>query len=293
MRSLIALGGGLAAIVILTLAASGGVAYATFHCMRIHAVMGGFDGNNNIQYVELRMDIGAQNFVGGHTIEFRDAAGTLKATFTFPTNVTNSATGDSILVATQEFNAAATGSTADFTFSMANTVGANGGDPLHPVQGPGGKVTWAAGFSNCALTTPVDSVAYGGAPADYGTPAVALPNPSDNRALRLSDLSTSPTNNSTEYSLQPVATSSFAVGPANLPTDFTTPRNNSRTVLKLAAPASVGGIAEEPGVAVSGSRSAGAPGRGMGYVPFVSGTALLGALAAGGAWRVRRRRRRT
>src|SRR5438105_308736 len=128
------------AIAIVSLAGPG-VALANFHCMRIHAVMAGFDGNAKIQYVELRMDAGGQNFVGGHTMKFFDGSGLLKATFTFPASMpANASTGDSILIATTEFNANVTGGMADFVFTNTNTTASNGGDAMHPIQGTNGKV---------------------------------------------------------------------------------------------------------------------------------------------------------
>lgn len=229
----------------------GRTAEAAFHCMRIHAVMGGFSGNNNIQYVELRMDLGGQTVLGGHTIQFFDAAGTLKATFTFPSGITNGSTGDSTLVATSEFNSNVTGGAADFTFSGANTVGANGGDPLHPVQLTGGSVVFP-GFTCGLLRTVVDAVAYGSATATFGSAAAALPGTGTMQGLRLSNLNVNPSDNSAEYSLENVSTSTFAVTVGNLASDFTTPRNNGRTVLKLNAPvASVGGVAQAPDLASS------------------------------------------
>jgi hypothetical protein len=275
---------------------SANVSYAAFHCMRIHAVKAGFGGNANIQYVELRMSVASQPLVAGHTIQFFDGSGTLKATFTFPANVTNAATGESILIATSEFNAVAFGGGADFTFSNGNTVGANGGDPLHPIQSPNGKIVWAAGSLSCSSTmAPVDSVATGTAAADYGTAAVPLAGAADVHALRLGDLNPSPTNNSAEYSLQPVATSSFAVPVANLPTDFSTPRNNARMVLQLNAattPPSVGGIAHPPEVAAPAPLAHRHPAGGPPWmlITLVSGGAVA-ALGAGGlVFRARRAR---
>lgn len=289
--SLVAAG---ALIPVLLLVASLGhvdIAYASFHCMRIHAVMGGYNGNSTIQYVELRMDEPGQEFVALQPLEFFDAAGVLKATFTFPANVTNASTGDSILVATSEFNAAAMGGTADFTFSNANTTASNGGDPLHPVQSPGGKVVWLPAGPTCTVRNPpADSVAYGGATADFGTAAVALPSPSTNMALRLNNLNTIPTDNSTEYALNPVATSTFMVAPANLPTDLTTPRNNGRVVLKLPA-ASVGGVAVEaalPARPVAASATGGR--RSYGVEAGIAAAAVVLAAVACGAWVMRRRR---
>jgi hypothetical protein len=306
MRLLLGFMAGVVAYLALAVASWSGtpVALASFHCMRIHAAMAGFDGNNRIQYVELRMDAPGQNLVHSgipnapHTIAFFDASGTLKATFTFPADVTNAATGDSILVATHEFNASVLGGAADFEFTMADTVAVNGGDPLHPVQGPNGKVQYAPeSTSSCVFPAkfPLDSLAYGSAAADpgFGSAAVMLPSPSDNHALRLSNLNSTPMNNSTEYALQSVATSTFAVTFANLPTDFTTPRNNARTVLQLVPPPSVGGISEAPGLPQSGAVPSN---RGKGDTDYwlygiVSAMAVVSASAAGVyayRWRIRR-----
>ena len=221
-------------------------ASAAFHCMRIHAVMAGFKGDNNVQYVELRLVGGGQQFVGFRQIKFYDAAGTLKATFTFPNSASNGSKGDSILVATQEFNDATLGGNADFTFSNANTTGSNGGDPLHPVQSPEGRVTFAEGFDNCdagftASPGEVDSLTYndesmGDASAHFGTPASPLPSPSDNRALQLNhnvNSQLAPSANNTEYGLSAVSTNTFSVAASSLSSDLTSPRNNSRTVLQL------------------------------------------------------------
>ncbi len=304
-------------------------AYAAFHCMRIHAVMAGFNGGNDVQYVELRMSSAFQSFVGFRQVKFYDAAGTLKATFTFPNSVTNAARGDSILVATQEFNDATPGGNADFTFTNGNTAGSNGGDPLHPVQSPDGKVTFAEATLNCAFGgPPVASVAYGSfsGTVDYGSAAVALPSPSDDRALRLGNLNTAPVNNSTEYSLQPVSSTTFSVAAGSLPTDLTSPRNNSRTVLRLqpagptptptstptatatptATPTptitptptptidpSVGGIAELPEVAGTPLDATGSSDSSAGLLAGVIAAVVAGAVALGGAaWYVRRPRQR-
>jgi hypothetical protein len=299
MRVLISLAAALIVSVFVIASSGANVALASFHCMRIHAVMGGFVGNPNVQYVELRMNTGGQGLVSGHTLEFRDAAGTLKATFTFPSNVTNAATGESILIATSEFNSAASGGTADFTFSGANTVGANGGDPLHPVQGANGSVTWVAvgspgASSNCALQgPPVDQVAYGTATATYGTAATTLPSPGTAQALRLNNLAFMVTNNSTEYSLQNVATATAMVTAPNLSTDFTTPRNNSRAVIRLNTPTtpSVGGIAEPPDLGSVATGSAESADSGMNYARYAGvGAAIAFLTLCGAGWYAYRRR---
>ncbi len=288
MRSVLSF---LAAFVVATstlVLSQGGVADAAFHCVRIHSVAGGYNGNNNIQFVELRLDMPGHQFVGGHAIQFFDPAGTLKATFTFPTGVTNGSAGDSILVATSEFNAAAAGGTSDFTFTATNTTAANGGDLLHPVQVPGGTVVWASTSGPCFTggPAPVDSVAYGAATATYGTAATALPNPGTLKALRLSNLNNPPTNNSTEYSLTNVSPGTYTVVAGNLTTDFTTPRDNGRKVLRL-PPVSVGGVSEPAAVSGSLAATPDAHGRDSGGYAVAGGVAaaLLGAAAAWYAYR--------
>lgn len=218
-------------------------ASAAFHLIRIHAVMAGVNGDNTIQYVELRMCSGGQPLLAGHTLKFYDGSGTLKATFTFPSNVSNASAGDSILVATSEYNAASSGpggggsgGDADAVFSMANTTAVNGGDPLHPIQDVNGKVRFADQESDgcdSGVTNTVgdaDSVAYGTAASDWMAAAPALPSPSDNRALRLGALSPGPFNNSSEYSLQATSATAKTVALANLVSDLDTPRNNARQV---------------------------------------------------------------
>ena len=234
-----------AALSLLATLSSSQPAFAAFHLIRIHAVMAGLNGDNTIQFVELRMCAVGQPFVATHTLKFYDSAGALKATFTFPSSVSNSSLGESILIATAEYNTASvgpgmggSGGDADFVFSMANTAGSNGGDPLHPVQDINGKVRFADQQSDGCDTNitntvgDADSVAYGTATADFVSAAPALPSPSDNQALRESNLA-GPTNNSTDYSLQVMSTVSKTVAAANLPTDLDTPRNNAREVANL------------------------------------------------------------
>ncbi len=265
-------------------------AYAAFHCMRIHAVMGGFSGDPKIQYVELRMTLGGQNLLTGHKIFFYDGSNTLQATFTFPAGVTGTTfTGDSILIATTEFNSAVTGGSADFTFS-GNTTG--GGDVDHPVGSPNGKVVFEPTPSpNCGNpTAEVDSVAYGTGTPNFGSAAAALPSPSDNRALRLDALTYPPTDASVHNALAAVSASTFSVTSGNLSTDLTTPRNHARTVLRLNVPA-VGGVAEEPALPSPNAASGATAGGGDRASAMSAAAAGIAAAIAGVAvWYVYRRR---
>jgi hypothetical protein len=265
--------------------------------MRIHAVMHQFYGDPQVQYVELRMNTGGQNLVGGHTIQFYDAANTLKATFTFPSSVANSTTGDSVLIGTTQFNDVTPGGDADFPFA-GNTVGHNGfTDTGHPVQGPGGKVYFAPGNDNCdanftVSAGEVDSLAYGAAAADWGSAAAAFTG-ADNEILRmkageLTDV-LFPETNSGEYEFASASSSTFSVASGDLVTDLSSPRKNNRTVLGMTPP-SVGGVAAQPDVASLPAASGGG-----GSAPRALIYGLVGAAAAivaigAGAWRWRRRR---
>jgi hypothetical protein len=75
--------------------------------MWIHAVMAGVNGDNSIEYVELRMFRWSAWLAV--TRSSSTTRRTLKATFTFPSSVTNSNTGESILIATSEYNTASVG----------------------------------------------------------------------------------------------------------------------------------------------------------------------------------------
>jgi hypothetical protein len=283
---------------------SSNVAYAAFHCMRIHAVMAGYNGNGNIQYVELRMNTGGQTVLGGHTIEFYDSSNTLKARFTFPSGVTNGLLGESILIGTEAFRDNTPGPGGpDFVFlgpgdpdGPQNTVVFNGGLVSHPIQAPGGLVHFAPGSANCdtvMLPVPageVDSVAYGAAASYYPPAATALPSPATTKALRLNvALGTAfpppdGVNNSTEYGLYDVATADATVPSGSVRTDLTTPRNNARQVLQIVQSVpSVGGVAEAP----AGARAPDAvvaddsTGRGWG-MPLMLALASVVVVATGG-----------
>ena len=154
-------------------------ASAAFHIMRVYGVMGGANGNANIQYVELRMADPGQNFVSTHDICFFDPSGAPYARFTFPANVANSADEASILVGTSEFDANWAAGSPDFTFSAANTTAiAGGADVLHPLRSPSGKVSFGADSATTpaqmcgAMFSVIDSVAYGtgySGAVDFGT----------------------------------------------------------------------------------------------------------------------------
>ena len=143
-------------------------ASAAFHIMRVYNIMGGANGDSNIQFVELRMADPGQNFIGTHDICFYDASGAPYARFTFPASVANGSDEASILVGTSEFDTNWVAGSPDVTFSAMNTVAiASGADVLHPLRSPAGKVSFGADFGLAPETmcgsqlSLVDSMAYG------------------------------------------------------------------------------------------------------------------------------------
>ncbi|HET9477224.1 MAG TPA: hypothetical protein VFP63_07030 [Dehalococcoidia bacterium] len=154
-------------------------AAAAFHIMRVYGVMGGANGNANIQYVELRMADPGQNFVSTHDICFFDGSGAPYARFTFAGNVAGGADEASILAGTSEFDANWAAGSPDVTFSGANTTAiAGGADVLHPLRSPSGKVSFGSDSATSpaqmcgAMFSVIDSVAYGTGytgTVDFGT----------------------------------------------------------------------------------------------------------------------------
>ena len=86
--------------------------------------MGGYCGAVDQQAVQLRLRAPGENMVSGKRLVAYDAAGQNGVTLaTLPSNVTNAAQGDHILVATASF-ASEQGIVPDFTLTAASLTGA-------------------------------------------------------------------------------------------------------------------------------------------------------------------------
>ncbi len=110
-----------------------------------------------------------------------------------------------------------------------------------------------------------------------------------NPVLRLTNLNITPVNNSAEYELRGASTTTFAVPVANLKTDFTTPRNNGRVVLRL-GPEQVGGVLEDrdPVAAVDAAK---APAGGRSLLKYAGlATALVAVTLAAAGYTFHRRK---
>ena len=206
-------------------------AAGAFHLMRIDEVMAGADGDASIQFVELQMETSGQNIVSGHTIQFYNSAGAQTGTFIFSSNVSNFASGASILIGTTAF-ASASSVAPDFTMSS-------------DIMAPDGRVcfeTW-------------DCVAYGnftGSNAGYGSPAAALPFTGNSSLKRAG--STDTNNNASDFSLSAPAprnnaneTGTFTPPPA-APAGLTAadrPNDSGGAINLTWTPSTTGGVTEQ------------------------------------------------
>lgn len=135
---------------------------ASFHLMRVYSVMGGRNGDANVQFVELRMAASGQNQLSGHRLCFYDAAGNPWARFDFTVpNPSVSSSGSSILIGTSAMNAVWPG-TPDKFFNSTTTTALNASADVNaPIPQPAGKVIFGSMTSTCTVTDNRDSVAYG------------------------------------------------------------------------------------------------------------------------------------
>jgi len=152
------------AVIACTLVLGASPASATFHLMKIREVYPGSSASPEAEYVELQMYASGQNLVGGHSIDFLDAAGAPVASATFGADVANGANQSTLVVA---------GPAAESQFGIVADAGMPGGS-LDPA---GGAVCWES----------LDCVSWGSfhgsAISPTGAPADPLGVP-DGMALR-------------------------------------------------------------------------------------------------------------
>jgi hypothetical protein len=83
-------------------AAAPGEARASFHLMKVREIYAGSLADPNVQYVELQMYSGGQNFVGGHSVLVFSANGRQVGTFMFQDGLGSGANQSTILIGTAE-----------------------------------------------------------------------------------------------------------------------------------------------------------------------------------------------
>jgi hypothetical protein len=147
----------------------------TFHIMEITKIMVGFNGDNTIQAVEMKMLAGGQNLVGSAFIETYDGSGAAVAnlgTFGSAVTLANALTGDHVLCATAKFRD---------TFGITPDLLITPGIPVTSGQISFEKV-------GCRVNT----IPYGNVATPLTSPTVAPPLPSDGATalVRVTDDST-------------------------------------------------------------------------------------------------------
>ena len=219
------------------------VADASFHQMRVYAVMGGLDSNLDVQYVELRMTSGGQTQVGGKVICFFDANGAPSAQFKFASNhAETSANQSSILVGSPAFDGAwehspdelfgpSTVTSVSGTAFVTAPVLANGKVAFGTDSATEAALMCGAGFAV------IDSVAYGPSytgTVNFGTKAGGAVGQGAADVLKITGNVCNPCarDNSTDY----------AVVSASVPAN--NPRNNKGESAALGAAPSVQGDAD-------------------------------------------------
>ncbi len=131
-------------------------ALAAFHIAQINEVMVGFNGNPDIQYVEIDQPFGAQPFVGGTQLAaFGPTGNFIGIVLVVPNQVAN---GDTWIMGTPQFETAS-GIQADFEFAPGM------------ISPTGGMVCWGATSGASAPNNHVDCLAYG----NYTGPVIPSP----------------------------------------------------------------------------------------------------------------------
>jgi len=125
-------------------------AHATFHLMQIEQIIGGVNGDTTAQAIQLRMRTGFQGFVSEGELRVWDASGQNPIVIIIPPgDVSNSSTGDRVLITTSSFNALCSPACVP-DFPMTN--------PIPASYLAAGRLTWEDQFG-----TILWSVSWGGA----------------------------------------------------------------------------------------------------------------------------------
>src|SRR6202040_81260 len=174
--------------------------HASFHLMQIEQVIGGVNGDTTAQAVQLRMRAAGQTFVAGGQLIAFDATGNNPITLlTFPSNVSNGATGSRILITTASLGSHETAPIAsDFTMTVIPASYLAAGRLAYQ----NGGILWSVSWGGASYTGPNIGTFDNDADGNFGPPfAGALPS-SSTVALRFAGTATAPsTNNAADYAL--------------------------------------------------------------------------------------------
>ena len=252
-------------------------ALAAHHSAEISELMSGFDGDADVQFVEVKLIGAGQTAVANTRLTVFNPNGSFNTVLLNPLG-SNIANSTQFVMGTAAFQAAS-GITPDFTMPTGILPAAGmvcWGAPDVFAPDPG---TWSASDPN----NYVDCVSYGGASFTGVNPMSPSPNANGagNGALSLTRI---------------VASTGKADNPwrnSNDDTDFAlqspSPTNNAGQVGSLAA---VGGVASSPDLETAPLAAEGGGGPGVGAIAAIAGGATAAAVifVTAGAWYARRRR---
>ncbi len=176
---------------------------ATFHLMQVEQVIGGVNGNTNIQGVQLRMRSSFQNLLSNARLFASDATGSNPVLLASPaTNVTNSALGSRVLIATSAFASATVPNLAP-DFIMVNPIPASylAAGTL-TLEDHFGTVLWRLSWGGANYTGPTTGSITNDADGNFGPPFDGPLPSTTTQALQFQfGASALSTNNANDYAL--------------------------------------------------------------------------------------------
>jgi hypothetical protein len=165
------------AVSVLALGLGGaGAARASFHWMQIEQVVGGVCGDPSLQAVQLRMRFANQNLVAQSSIRYHDeTGGGTTDLINLSSNVSNSAAGSRVLVATAAFTSAF-GITPDATITTPIPSSLLDAGRL-TFESDGGLIYWSLSWGGASYTGSTTGATDNDADGNFG-PSFADPLPS-------------------------------------------------------------------------------------------------------------------
>ena len=178
---------------------------ASFHLMQIEQVIGGVHGDTTAQAIQLRTRANGENFVTGAQLIAYDAAGNNPIVLvTFPSGVSNGATGSRILITTTTFqNHEAAPILSDFTMSaIPESYLAAGKIAYLKPSFMNGGVLWSVSWGGADYTGPNIGLTTNDADGNFAPPFPGVL-PSDSTvALQFPGAASAmSTNNAADYAL--------------------------------------------------------------------------------------------
>jgi MYXO-CTERM domain-containing protein len=194
-------------IVACALAATGLPARAAFHFMQIEQVIGGVNGDNTAQAIQLRMRTGGQNIVSLTRVRAWDATGLNPVLLLDITaDVAGAAAGSRVLLTTPSFNAGMVagghpGFTGDFTLAVPIPASYLAAGKV-TFEDDGGTIYWSLAWGGASYTGTNLGSTTNDADGNFGAPfGTGLPTAGRQGPLFTGPASAVSTNNLADYAL--------------------------------------------------------------------------------------------